>query len=116
MEPRDFDELAEKVLRETSSSRRCLDGDRVHVSNRLGLRDEAEQIGDDPGSVTDDERCVAKLVDQERMVQVTRLAPVPELRQLFENLIVVLLRTGRYRRRLGHGRSAGLRSCASAAP
>ena len=92
----ELDEVAEKVLGEMLSPRGCPDGDRMHISDRLGLRDKAEQISDDPRSVTDDERGVSKLMDQERVVQVTRIAPIPEFRQLLENLIVVLLRTDRF--------------------
>ena len=45
----------------------------MHVSNWLGLRDKAEQISDDPRFVMDDERRVSKLMDQERVVQVTSI-------------------------------------------
>ena len=102
-----LDEVAEKAPGEMASARRCPDGERMHISDRLGLRDEAEQISDDPRSVTDDERRVSKLMDQERVVQVTSIAPIPEFRQLFKNLIVVLQRTGRYFYWLVHGRSTG---------
>src|SRR6266511_5293236 len=74
----ELDEVAEKVPGETASPRGCPHRDRMHISDRLGLRDEAEQISDDPGSVTDDERRVSKLMDQERVVQVTRIAPIPD--------------------------------------
>src|ERR1700720_716681 len=37
------------------------------------------------------------------MVQVTRIPPIPEFRQRFENLVEVLRRTNRYFHRLGHG-------------
>ena len=94
MPPRDFDEVVEKLVREMSSARGCPNGHCVHVSDRLGLRDEAEQIRDDPRSVTHDERCVSELVDQKRVVQVTGIAPIPEFRQVRENLIVVLLGAG----------------------
>ena len=59
----ELDEVAEKVLCEMLSPRGCSDGDRMYISNRLGLRDKAEQISDDPRSVTDDERRVSKLMD-----------------------------------------------------
>jgi len=68
-----LDEVAEKAPGEMASARRCPDGERMHISDRLGLREEAEQISDDPGSVTDDERRVSKLMDQERVVQVTSI-------------------------------------------
>jgi hypothetical protein len=99
----ELDEVAEKAPGEMVSPRRCPDGERMHISDRLGLRDEAEQISDDPRSVADDERRVSKLMDQERVVQVTSIAPIPEFRQRLENLIVVLLRTDRY----FHRRSTG---------
>ena len=59
----DLDEVVKKVLCEMLSPRGCSDGDRMHISNLLGLREEAEQISDDPRSVTDDERRVSKLMD-----------------------------------------------------
>ena len=59
----DLDEVVKKVLCEMLSPRGYSDGDRMHISNLLGLREEAEQISDDPRSVTDEERRVSKLVD-----------------------------------------------------
>jgi hypothetical protein len=96
MPPRDFDEVAEKEVRKMPPARGCPNGHRVHVSDRLGLRDEAEQIRDDPRSGTHDERCVSELVDQKRVVQVTGIAAIPEFRQVGENLIVVLPGAGQY--------------------
>src|SRR5262249_41881168 len=68
--PSELDEVAEKLLPEASPAGRRTDGDRMHVSDRLGLREKAKQIRDDLGSVANDERGVAKLVNEEWMVQV----------------------------------------------
>lgn len=38
----------EKVLCEMLSPRGCSDGDRLDISNLLGLQEEAEQISDEP--------------------------------------------------------------------
>src|SRR5262249_51219245 len=85
------DDAVGKDARKTPSARGGPNGHRVHVSDRLGLRDKAEQVRSDPRSVTRDERRVSELVDQKRVVEVTGIAPIPEFRQVFENLIVVLL-------------------------
>jgi hypothetical protein len=58
----ELDELIEQVPCKTSSPRGCPDGNCVHIPDRLGLRDEAEQVGDDPRLIADDERRVAKLI------------------------------------------------------
>ena len=90
MPPSEFLEVAEKLTREASPTGGCADGDRVHISDRLGLREEAKQIGEDLGSVANDERRVSKLVNEEWMVQVTGIPRTPEFMQLIENLVVVL--------------------------
>ena len=59
----ELDEVAKKVLGEMLSPRGRSDGDRMHISNRLGLRDKAEQISGDARSVTDDERRVSEFMD-----------------------------------------------------
>ena len=105
MQSSELDEVIEKVTCEMLPARRCADGDRMHISNRLGLRDKAEQVSVNPESVTNYERRISKLMDEERVVQVTSIAPIPEFRQLIQNLIVVLLRTDRYFYWLVHGRS-----------
>jgi hypothetical protein len=80
----ELDEVAEKVLCEMLSPRGCSDGDRMHISNRFGLRDKAEQISDDTRSFTNDECRVSKLTDEEGVVQVTSIAPIPEFRQALQ--------------------------------
>src|SRR5262245_34954262 len=88
-----------------SPSRGGSDGDRMHIPYRLGLRDKTKQIGSHLGPVANHEGRVSEFTDQERMVQVTGIAPVPEFEQLVENLDVVLLGAGRYFRILVHGAS-----------
>ena len=49
-----------------------------------------------------DERRISKFMDQERVVELTHVAPIPEFGQLLENLHVILRRTGRYLYWLAH--------------
>src|SRR5262245_3961172 len=95
MPPGELDEVAEELLREASPAGGRTDGDRMHVSNRLGLREKAKQIRDDLGPVANDERRVSKLVNEEWMVQVAGIPRTPEFMQLVENLAVVLVGTDR---------------------
>jgi hypothetical protein len=53
--------------------------DQMQITDRLDLRHKAEQIGEHERTVTDDERRIAELPDQHRMMQVTAIAAVPEL-------------------------------------
>ena len=108
-----FDEVAEQMLPEMLPSCRHSHGDRMHIANRFGLRNETEQIGQDLSSFTNDEGGVSKLVDKERMVQVTSVASVPEFRQVFKNLIVILLRAQRYFSWVVHIRLVGPRGRSS---
>ena len=75
-------------------ARGCPHGDQVHVPYRLGLGDETKQIGGDLRPVANHERRVAEFMDQERVVQGTNVASVPEFRQLIDNPDVVLLCAG----------------------
>jgi hypothetical protein len=106
--PGELDEVAEKRLREASPAGRRTDGDRMHVSDRLGLREKAKQIRDDLPSVANDERRVSKLVNEEWMVQVASIPRTPEFMQLIENLGVVLLGTDRNFHGNAHRRPAGM--------
>src|SRR5262249_45295980 len=90
-----FDEMLEELLAEALSAGGCADGDQMHVAYRLGLRPKAEKKGEHDGTVADDKGGVAKLPDQHRVVQVMRVPAVPELRQVIENLMVILRRAGR---------------------
>src|SRR5499433_1261065 len=95
MPPRKLNEVAEKLLRQASPAGGHADGDRMHISNRFGLREKAKQIRDDLPSVANDERRVSKLVNEEWMVQVAGIPRTPEFMQLIENLGVVLVGTDR---------------------
>src|SRR6266446_2056911 len=81
--------------------------DRMHISDRFGLREKAKQISDDLGSVANDECRVSKLVNEEWMVQVAGITRAPEFLQLIENLVVVLLGAHRNFCGTAHRRSAG---------
>jgi hypothetical protein len=48
MSSSELDEVTEKVMCETLPTRRSADGNRMHISNRLGLRDKAEQVSGNP--------------------------------------------------------------------
>jgi hypothetical protein len=63
MPPSELHEVAEKLVREVLPTGGSPDGDGMHISNRLGLRDKAKQVGDYLGSPTNDERRVSKLVN-----------------------------------------------------
>src|SRR5262249_16486554 len=106
MPPGELDEVAEKHLREASPAGRRTDGERMHVSDRLGLREKAKQIRDDLLSVANDERRVSKLMNEEWMVQVAGIPRTPKFMQLIENLGVVLLGTNRNFRGNAHLRPA----------
>src|SRR5215813_1983458 len=107
MPPRKLNEVAEKLLRQASPAGGHADGDRMHISNRFGLREKAKQIRDDLPSVANDERRVSKLVNEEWMMQVAGIPRTPEFMQLIENLGVVLLGTDRNFRGNAHRRPAG---------
>jgi hypothetical protein len=102
----ELDEVAEQLLPEMSSSCRGADRDRMHISNRLGLRDKAEQISNDLRSIANYEGRAPKLMDQKRVVQVTSIAVLPKFRQLLKDLIVILLGAERYLYRHFHIRLA----------
>src|SRR5262249_56536356 len=95
MPPSELNEVAEKLLRQASPAGGHADGDRMHISNRFGLREKAKQIRDDLPSVANDERRVSKLVNEEWMMQVAGIPRPPEFMQLIENLVVVLAGTNR---------------------
>src|SRR5499433_2013518 len=107
MPPRKLNEVAEKLLRQASPAGGHADGDRMHISNRFGLREKAKQIREDLPSVANDERRVSKLVNEEWMVQVTGIPRAPEFMQLIENLVVVLVGAQRNFCGTAHRRSAG---------
>jgi hypothetical protein len=86
MPPGELNEVAEKLLPEASPAGGRTDGERMHVSDRFGLREKAKQIRDDLGSAANDERRVSKLVNEEGMVQVAGIPRTPEFMQLIENL------------------------------
>jgi hypothetical protein len=73
MPPSELHEVAEKLTREALPAGGRSHSDRMHVSDRLGLREKAKQIRDDLDSVPNDERRVSKLVNEEWMVQVAGL-------------------------------------------
>jgi len=89
MTPGELDEMVEKPLRELLPARGCAYRNCVHVSNRLGLRDESEQISHDLWSAANDERRVSELVNEKRVMQMTGIAAVPEFIQFIQNLVVV---------------------------
>src|SRR6516162_8697917 len=66
MPPRKLNEVAEKLLREVLPAGGHADGDRMHISNRLALREKAKQIRNDLPSVANDERRVSKFVNEAR--------------------------------------------------
>src|SRR5262252_5897947 len=107
MPPSELHEVAEKLTREALPTGGRSHSDRMHVSDRLGLREKAKQIRDDLPSVANDERRVSKLVNEEWMVQVTSVPRAPEFMQLIENLVVVLVCAQRNFCRTAHRRSAG---------
>ncbi len=82
--------------------------DRMHISDRFGLREKAKQISDDLDSVANDECRVSKLVNEEWMMQVAGVPRAPEFLQLIENLVVVLLGAHRNFCGTAHRRSAGI--------
>src|SRR5262249_62338637 len=90
MPPRELNEVAEKLLREALPAGGRTHGDRMHISDRLGLREKAKQIRDDLPSVANDERRVSKLANEERMVQGAGIPRTPEFMQRIEDLVVVL--------------------------
>src|SRR5262249_2623366 len=108
MPPSERNEVAEKRLREASPAGRRTDGERMHVSDRFGLREKTKQIRDDLGSVANDERRVSKLVNEEWMVQVAGIPRTPEFMELVENLGVVLVGTDRDFYGNAHRRPAGM--------
>jgi len=71
-------EVVEKPVRQALPARGHSDGNRMHVSHRLGLRNETKQVRDDLGFPANHERRVSKLVNQERVVQVTDIPRTPE--------------------------------------
>jgi hypothetical protein len=82
----------------------------MHISNRLGLREKAEQISNDLRSIANYEGRVPELMDQERVMQVTSVAALPKFRQLLEDLIVILLCAERYFNQ-GAGLTGGTLAC-----
>src|SRR5260221_12608971 len=65
--------------------------DRMHISDRFGLREKAKQISDDLDSVANDECRVSKLVNEEWMMQRAGVPRAPEFLQLIANLVEDLL-------------------------
>jgi len=108
MPPSELGEVAEKLLREALPTGGRADGDRMHISDRLGLREKAKQIRNDLPSVANDESRVSKLVNEERMVQVAGIPRTPEFTQVIENLVVVLAGTNRNFCGTAHRRSADI--------
>jgi hypothetical protein len=76
----ELDEVTEKVLCKMLPPSGSSDGDHMHISNWLDLRDKAKQISNDVDPVVNYERRVSKLMDEEWVVQVKSLAAVPEFR------------------------------------
>src|SRR4051812_46935496 len=93
--PRVLDKMPEQQFAEASSPRRDARRDDMHVTNRLDLRDESEQIGRDHTAVADYEGRIAELVDQHRMMQMPNLPAIPEIRERIQDLGEILLRTVR---------------------
>jgi hypothetical protein len=83
-------EMSEQPLRVPLPAGRRPHRDRMHVAHRLGLREKAEQVGGDLPSPADDEGRISELVDEERVVELAGVAPVPEFMQLVEDAVVVL--------------------------
>jgi hypothetical protein len=108
MPPSELHEVLEKLTREALPTGGGPHSNRMHVSNRLGLREKAKQIGEDLGSVANDERRVSKLVNKEWMVQVAGIPRTPEFMQLIENLVVVVVGTNRDFCGTVHRRSADI--------
>src|SRR5499427_3866951 len=108
MRPSELHEVAEKLTRQPLPPGGRSHSDRMHVSDRLGLREKAKQIRDDLPSVANDERRVSKLVNEEWMVQVTGVTRTPEFMQLIENLVVVLVGAHRNFCGTAHRRSAAI--------
>ena len=71
-------EVAEKLTRETLPTGGRPHSDRMHISDRFGLREKAKQIREDLSPVANDERRVSKLVNEEWMVQVTGVPRAPQ--------------------------------------
>ena len=107
MPPSERHEVTEKLAREALPASGRPHGDRMHVSDRFGLREKAKQISDDLGSVANDECRVSELVNEEWMMQVAGVPRTPEFMQLIENLIVVLVGARRDFCGTAHRRSAG---------
>src|SRR5262249_15839117 len=107
MPPSELLEAAEKLTREALPTGGPPDSNRMHISNRFGLREKAKQISEDLSPVADDKRRVSKLVNEEWMVQMAGVPRTPEFIQLIENLIVVLVGTQRDFCGTAHRRSAG---------
>jgi hypothetical protein len=63
MPPCELHEVSDELVCEVLPTGGCPDGDRMHISNRLGLREKAKQVSDYLGSSTNDERRVSKLVN-----------------------------------------------------
>ena len=71
-------EVVEKPVRQVLPPGGHPDGNRMHISNWLGLRDKSKQVSHDLGSVSNHERRVSKLVNQARVVQVAGVPRSPE--------------------------------------
>src|SRR5262249_47603109 len=108
MPPRELNEVAEKLLREALPAGGRTHGDRMHISDRLGLREKAKQIRDDLPSVANDERRASKLANEELMVQVAGIPRTPEFMQRIENLVVILVGAQRNFCGTAHRRSADI--------
>src|SRR5258708_20517401 len=108
MPPSERHEVAEKLAREALPTGGRPHSDRMHISDRFGLREKAKQISDDLDSVANDECRVSKLVNEEWMMQVAGVPRAPEFLQLIENLVVVLLGAHRNFCGTAHRRSAGI--------
>src|SRR5262249_30365231 len=106
--PSERHEVAEKLLREALPAGGRAHGDRMHISDRLGLREKAKQIRNDLPSIADDERRVSKLVNEGRMVEVAGIPRTPEFMQRIENLVVVVAGTNRNFCGTAHRRSADI--------
>src|ERR1700719_1427028 len=108
MPPSERHEVTEKLAREALPASGRPHSDRMHISDRFGLREKAKQISDDLGSVANDECRISKLVNEERMVQGAGVTRGPEFLQLIENLVVVLVGAHRDFCGTAHRRSAGI--------
>jgi len=78
MPPSELHEVVEKLACEALPTGGRPHSDRMHISDRFGLREKAKQIREDLSPVANDERRVSKLVNEEWMVQVTGVPRAPQ--------------------------------------